>query len=111
VLWWLAPRATFVEMPGGGLLASEASWVGILNEMKRREQGGDLEAGGGSGGGATPRAAPQPAPAPRPADWLPAPSQFIVVVGIAALIALLLVYFQVREFRRRRPRTMTASKG
>jgi tetratricopeptide (TPR) repeat protein len=49
-------------------------------------------------------ALPEPAAAP-PADapsWLPDARHLLVVGGVAGLLILLLVYLQVREFRRRR---------
>jgi hypothetical protein len=104
MLWWLAPRATLVGTPGAGPLLSEAGWVGVLNEMKRREQSGGLEVGSLAATGS------QPVSAPTPVDWLPERSQVVVVGGIAALIALALVYLQVRAFRHRRPRALTTSK-
>ncbi len=106
LLWWLAPRGTLAQTPGSGLLLSEASWLGVVNELKRREQGSGLE------GGSTTAAASPPAPGSAPpADWLPERSQVLLVGGVAAVITLALVYLQVREFRRRRHGAMTAPKG
>lgn len=105
MLWWLAPRDALATTPGAGPLLSEAGWVGVLTEVKRREQSGGLEIG------SVAAAAPQRPPAPVPGDWLPERSQVVVVGSVAALIALALVYLQVREIRRRRPRAMTPSKG
>jgi hypothetical protein len=49
-------------------------------------------------------AADAPAKKAEPASWLPETRQIILVGGVAGVVVVLLVYLQIREFRRRRKR-------